>query len=654
MLGVDMKIIYLAIPLACLAGSIVAGIFGWKVGRRGAHTAAILGVAVSFFLSLLVFRDVVLDGHSFNERIYTWGISGGIPLEIGFLIDPLTAVMMVVVTFVSLMVHIYTIGYMHDDPGYKRFFSYTALFTFFMLVLVMSNNFLQLFFGWEGVGLVSYLLIGFWFQRDSAIYANLKAFLVNRVGDFGFLLGIAVIYMYFETLDYSAVFAIAPQIAHLHVEWLPGVEWNLLTVICILLFIGAMGKSAQVPLHVWLPDSMEGPTPISALIHAATMVTAGVFMVARMSPLYELSTTALSVVLVIGTLTAFFLGLVAVVQNDIKRVVAYSTISQLGYMMVANAVSAYAAGIFHLTTHAFFKALLFLGAGSVIIALHHEQDMRAMGGLRKYMPVTYWTTLVGALALCGIPPFAGFFSKDSIIEAVHHSQIPGSDFAYVAVMMGVFVTAFYTFRMIFMTFHGKPRMDEHALHHVRESPFVVTFPLVMLAIPSVLAGAVLMEPMLFGNLYGESLVVAPTHAVLAEMGRDYAGLGPFITHGLESLPFVLAVLGIIGAWLLYVRYPNLPEVISQRARFLYTLLVRKYFFDEVNEVVFAGGARRVGDWFWKIGDLKLIDGFAVNGTARVVGWFASVIRYIQTGYVYHYAFAMILGLFLLITFFVHR
>ncbi|MDX1489448.1 MAG: NADH-quinone oxidoreductase subunit L, partial [Acidiferrobacterales bacterium] len=485
-------------------------------------------------------------------------------------------------------------------------------------------------------------------------YANLKAFLVNRVGDFGFLLGIAVIYMYFQTLDYSAVFAIAPQVAHLHVEWLPGVEWNLLTVVCILLFIGAMGKSAQVPLHVWLPDSMEGPTPISALIHAATMVTAGVFMVARMSPLYELSTTALSVVLFIGTLTAFFLGLVAMVQNDIKRVVAYSTISQLGYMMVANAVSAYAAGIFHLTTHAFFKALLFLGAGSVIIALHHEQDMRAMGGLRKYMPVTYWTTLVGALALCGVPPFAGFFSKDSIIEAVHHSQIPGSDFAYVGVMMGVFVTAFYTFRMIFMTFHGKPRMDEHALHHVRESPFVVTFPLVMLAIPSLLAGAVLMEPMLFGNLFGESLVVVPTHAVLVEMGRNYHGLGPFITHGLESLPFVLAVLGIIGAWLLYVRHPYLPDVISQRARFLHTLLVRKYFFDEVNEVVFAAGARRVGDWFWKIGDLRLIDGLAVNGTARVVGWVSSVVRYIQTGYVYHYAFAMILGLFLLLTFFLHR
>ncbi len=654
MLGVDMKIIYLAVPLACLAGSIIAGVFGWKVGRRGAHTAAILGVAVSFLLSLLVFRDVVIDGHSFNGRVYTWGVSGGIPLEIGFLIDPLAAVMMVVVTFVSLMVHIYTIGYMHDDPGYKRFFSYTALFTFFMLVLVMSNNFLQLFFGWEGVGLVSYLLIGFWFKRDSAIYANLKAFLVNRVGDFGFLLGIAVIYMYFQTLDYSAVFAIAPQVAHLNVQWLPGVEWNLLTVVCILLFIGAMGKSAQVPLHVWLPDSMEGPTPISALIHAATMVTAGVFMVARMSPLYELSTTALSVVLVIGTLTAFFLGLVAVVQNDIKRVVAYSTISQLGYMMVANAVSAYAAGIFHLTTHAFFKALLFLGAGSVIIALHHEQDMRAMGGLRKYMPVTYWTTLVGALALCGIPPFAGFFSKDSIIEAVHHSQIPGSGFAYIAVMMGVFVTAFYTFRMIFMTFHGRPRMDEHALHHVRESPFVVTFPLVMLAIPSVLAGAVLIEPMLFGNLFGESVFVAPVHDVLAEMGRGYHGLGPFITHGLESLPFVLAVLGIIGAWLLYVRYPYLPDLISQRVRFLYTLLVRKYFFDEVNEVVFAAGARRIGDWFWKIGDLRLIDGLVVNGSARLIGWVASVVRYVQTGYVYHYAFAMILGLFFLITFFLHR
>ncbi|MFQ5935527.1 MAG: NADH-quinone oxidoreductase subunit L [Acidiferrobacterales bacterium] len=649
-----MKIIYLAIPLACLAGSIIAGVFGWRVGRRGAHRAAILGVAVSFFLSLLVFRDVVVDGHSFNGRVYTWAVSGGIPLEIGFLIDPLTAVMIVVVTFVSLMVHIYTIGYMHDDPGYQRFFSYTALFTFFMLVLVMSNNFLQLFFGWEGVGLVSYLLIGFWFKRESAIFANLKAFIVNRVGDFGFVLGIAVIYLYFQTLDYTAVFAIAPRIADTNVEWLAGLEWNLITVICILLFMGAMGKSAQVPLHVWLPDSMEGPTPISALIHAATMVTAGVFMVARMSPLYELSETALSVVLIIGTITALFLGFVAIVQNDIKRVVAYSTISQLGYMMVANAVSAYAAGIFHLVTHAFFKALLFLGAGSVIIALHHEQDMRKMGGLRKYMPVTYWTTMVGALALSGVPPLAGFFSKDSIIEAVHYSHIPGSGFAYVAVMAGVFVTAFYTFRMMFMTFHGKPRMDEHTLHHVRESPFVVTFPLVMLAIPSVLAGAVLIEPMLFGNLFGNSMPVAPARDVLAELGSGYHGLGPFITHGLESLPFLLAILGIIGAWLLYVRYPHLPEAISRKAHLVYTVLVRKYFFDDVNDVVFAAGARKVGTVLWKVGDLKLIDGLAVNGTARVVGWFASVIRYIQTGYVYHYAFAMILGLFLLITFFLHR
>jgi NADH-quinone oxidoreductase subunit L len=654
MSGLDLKFIYLAVPLSCLVGSIIAGIFGWKIGRRGAHTAAILGVAVSFLLSLIVFNDVIFNGHEFNGPLYTWAVSGGVPLEFGFLIDPLAAVMMVVVTFVSLMVHIYTIGYMHDDPGYQRFFSYTALFTFFMLMLVMSNNFLQLFFGWEGVGLVSYLLIGFWFDRESAIYANLKAFLVNRAGDFGFLLGIAVIYTYFGSLDYAAVFAIAPQVAADSVQWIPGVDWNIITLICILLFIGAMGKSAQVPLHVWLPDSMEGPTPISALIHAATMVTAGVFMVARMSPLFELSETALSVVLVIGAITALFLGLVALVQNDIKRVIAYSTISQLGYMMVANGASAYAAGIFHLTTHAFFKALLFLAAGSVIIALHHEQDMRKMGGLRKYMPWTYWTMVIGALALIGFPGMAGFFSKDSIIEAVHHSELPGSTFAYIAVMSGVFVTAFYTFRMLFMTFHGKPRMDDHTLHHVRESPFVVTFPLVMLAIPSVFAGAVLIEPMLFGNLFGASLAVAPQHNVLAELGGHFEGIGPFIGHGLESLPFFLAVAGIIAAWLFYIRYPHLPAVVSRKARFIYMILVRKYYFDDVNDVVFAGGARKIGRMFWRIGDVTLIDGLAVNGTARVIGWFSSIIRRVQTGYVYHYAFAMILGLFLLITFFVHR
>ncbi len=654
MSALDMKLIYIAIPLASLIGSIVAGVFGWKVGRRGAHTAAILGVAVSFFLSVLVFKDVIFDGRGFDGPLYTWGISGGIPFEIGFLIDPLTAVMMLVVTFVSLMVHIYTVGYMQDDPGYQRFFSYTALFTFFMLVLVMSNNFLQLFFGWEGVGLVSYLLIGFWFDRESAIYANLKAFLVNRVGDFGFLLGIALIYTYFGSLDYAAVFAIAPQAATDSVQWIPGVDWNVITLISILLFIGAMGKSAQVPLHVWLPDSMEGPTPISALIHAATMVTAGVFMVARMSPLYELSETALSVVMVIGAITALFLGLVALVQNDIKRVVAYSTISQLGYMMVANGASAYAAGIFHLTTHAFFKALLFLAAGSVIIALHHEQDMRKMGGLRKYMPVTYWTTIVGALALSGVPPLAGFFSKDSIIEAVHLSSVAGSGFAYYSVLLGVFVTALYTFRMVFLTFHGKPRMDDQTLHHVKESPFVVTFPLVMLAIASVFAGAVLIEPMLFGDLFGSSLSVLPQHNVLGELREEFEGIGPFIGHGLESLPFLLAVLGVATAWLFYIRFPHLPAVFSRKAHLVYIILVRKYYFDDFNDIVCAGGARKMGRLLWRIGDLALIDTLAVNGTARVIGWFSSILRYVQTGYVYHYAFAMILGLFLLITFFLHR
>ncbi len=658
----DMKTIYLAIPLSCLAGSIIAGMFGWKIGRRGAHTAAILGVGVSFLLSLVVAKDVLVDGNRFNGGVYTWAVSGGIPLEIGFLIDPLSATMMAVVSFVSLMVHIYTIGYMQDDPGYQRFFSYTALFTFFMLMLVMANNFLQLFFGWEGVGLVSYLLIGFWFERESAIHANLKAFLVNRMGDFGFILGIAVVYAYFQSLDYGAVFAIAPQLAGTTLSWFGGVEWNLITLICILLFIGAMGKSAQVPLHVWLPDSMEGPTPISALIHAATMVTAGVFMVARMSPLFELSETALAVVLAIGAITALFLGFVAIVQNDIKRVIAYSTISQLGYMMVGNAVSAYAGGIFHLVTHAFFKALLFLAAGSVIIALHHEQDMRKMGGLRRYMPATYWTALVGALALCGIPPFAGFFSKDAIIEAVHHSTLPGSGIAYVAVTLGVFVTAFYTFRMMFMTFHGTPRMEAEARSHVRESPLVVTFPLVMLAIPSVVAGAILMYPMLLGGLFAESIKVLPAHDVLGRWAQALQLPADFGTpelvelsfHGLESLPFFLAIAGILTAWLLYVRYPELPATIAARVRFLYTLLLRKYYLDEINEWVFAAGARKLGAALWRTGDVRLIDGLAVNGTARMVGWVAAVVRHIQTGYVYHYAFAMILGLFLLITFFLHR
>ena len=651
---VDFKLVYLAIPLSCLLGSVLAGLLGWKIGRVGAHSVTILGVAVAFVLSAFVVLPDVLAGNIFNGPVYTWGVSGGIPMEVGFLIDPLSALMMTVVTFVSLVVHIYTIGYMHDDPGYQRFFSYIALFTFSMLMLVMSNNFLLLFFGWEAVGLMSYLLIGFWFTRDSATHAQLKAFLVNRVGDFGFLLGVAAIYLTFSTLDYGAVFAIAPQVADKSIQVIPGVDWNVLTLICILLFVGAMGKSAQVPLHVWLPDSMEGPTPISALIHAATMVTAGIFMVARMSPLYELSETALSVVLVIGALTAFLMALVGIVQNDIKRVVAYSTLSQLGYMMVALGASAYSVGIFHLMTHAFFKALLFLAAGSVIIALHHEQDMRKMGGLRQYMPITFITAWVGALALAGIPPFAGFFSKDMIIEAVHQSQLPGSGIAYAAVLCGVFVTAFYTFRMLFMTFYGKPRMDEHTLKHVRESPWVVTVPLVLLAIPSLVIGFMTIEPLLFGGYFGGSIKVSPTHDVVRFIGEHYRGLGPFIAHGLQSVPFMFAVAGIGLAWFMYIRYPFLPGQLREKFGAIYTLLLRKYFVDEFNDYVFAGGARAFGGLLWKIGDIKLIDGLAVNGTARVIGWVSLMIRRVQSGYVYHYAFAMILGLFLLITFFLHR
>ncbi|MHB8743235.1 MAG: NADH-quinone oxidoreductase subunit L [Sulfuricaulis sp.] len=651
---IDFKLIYLAIPLSCLAGAILAGLFGGKIGRVGAHTAAILGVAVAFALSAFVVLPDVLAGNVFNGPVYTWGVSGGIPLEIGFLIDPLSALMMTVVTFVSLMVHVYTVGYMRGDPGYQRFFSYIAFFTFAMLMLVMANNFLLLFFGWEAVGLTSYLLIGFWFTRDSATSAQLKAFLVNRVGDFGFLLGIAAVYMTFNTLDYGAVFAIAPQVAGKTIQLFPGVEWNAITLICILLFIGAMGKSAQVPLHVWLPDSMEGPTPISALIHAATMVTAGVFMVARMSPLYELSETALSVVMVIGAITAFFMGLVGMVQNDIKRVIAYSTVSQLGYMMVALGVSAYSVGIFHLMTHAFFKALLFLAAGSVIIALHHEQDLRKMGGLRRYMPITFITAWIGSLALAGIPPFAGFFSKDLIIEAVHASHLPGSGLAYAAVLASVFVTAFYSFRLLFLTFYGKPRMDEQVLKHVKESPMVVTLPLVLLAIASLVAGFMFINPLVFGGYFADSIKVLPAHAVVQELGAHYAGLGPFIAQGLQSAPFLLAVAGIGVAWLMYIRYPFLPGRAREKAGAIYTLLLRKYFVDEFDDYVFVSGARAIGRRLWKIGDVKLIDGLVVNGTARVIGWASSVMRHIQSGYVYHYAFAMILGLFLLITFFLHR
>jgi len=617
-----MKVLYLIIAFAPLLAAVVAGLFGRQIGRVGAHSVTIFAVLLSFLCSCVVFWDV-LQGNHFNGPVYAWLTSGGVRFEIGFLIDPLTALMMVVVTFVSLMVHVYTIGYMAEDPGYQRFFCYISLFTFAMLMLVMANNFLQLFFGWEAVGLVSYLLIGFWYTRESAVYANLKAFLVNRVGDFGFILGIALILVHFGTLDYVSVFEKAKAI--------PGE----MTLVCILLFVGAMGKSAQFPLHVWLPDSMEGPTPISALIHAATMVTAGIFMVARMSPLYELSETARSVVLIIGGITALSMALVALTQFDIKRVVAYSTLSQLGYMTAALGASAYSAAMFHLMTHAFFKAVLFLAAGSVIIALHHEQDMRRMGGLRKYMPITYWTMLIGAISSAGIPGFAGFFSKDAIIEAVHHSATPGAMFAYVCVLVCVFVTAAYTFRLVFMAFHGPERFDKH--HPPHESPPVVTVPLVLLAIPSVLAGYAIGE-VVFGSYFGASL---------PPPDPNYFGLWSFIGHGLVSVPFWLALAGIATAWVLYLKNTDLPDRVARAFGPMYALVERKYGFDELYAWLFAAGARNLGTGFWRAGDQALIDGLLVNGSARVVGWFSGVVRLFQSGFVYQYAFSMLIGVVIL-------
>jgi len=647
-----MEKLYLAIPLAPLIGAIIAGLFGRQIGRAGAHTVTILGVAISFVLSLIVLKHIVIDeAGPFNGSVYTWMVSDGVRFEIGFLIDRLTALMITVVSFVSLMVHIYTIGYMHDDPGYQRFFSYIALFTFSMLMLVMSNNFLQLFFGWEAVGLVSYLLIGFWYTRPSAIFANLKAFLVNRVGDFGFLLGIAAVYTWFNSMDYATVFAAAPQFADTAVEILPGTAWSLMSVICISLFIGAMGKSAQVPLHVWLPDSMEGPTPISALIHAATMVTAGIFMVARMSPLFELSETALSFILVIGAITALFMGFLGVVQNDIKRVIAYSTLSQLGYMTVALGASAYAAGIFHLMTHAFFKALLFLGAGSVIIAMHHDQDIRNMGGLRKYLPITWLTFLIGTLALIGTPFFSGFYSKDTIIEAVHDSHIAGAGIAYWAVLLGVFVTALYSFRLYFIVFHGEPRMDHHTREHLHETPWVVTLPLILLAIPSVLAGYWL-GPVVFGDYFEGAIHVAAAHDVLGELAEHYHGLLGFTLHAFTGPAVYLAAAGALTAWYIYMKNPDIAGNLARRFSGIYTVLINKYYADDFNQAVFAGGARGVGRLLWKLGDTLLIDGLIINGSARMVGWVAGVVRHVQSGYLYHYAFSMIFGLLLLLFWFV--
>ncbi len=645
--------VYLWIVLAPLIAAIIAGLFGKFIGRSGAHWVTIIGVGISCLLSMVVFKHHVLDGGEiYNATVYTWLETERIKFEVGFLIDNLTAMMMVVVTFVSWMVHIYTVGYMRDDPGYQRFFSYISLFTFSMLMLVMSNNFMQLFFGWEAVGLVSYLLIGFWFKKDTATFANLKAFLINRVGDFGFILGIAAVLMYFGSLDYDTVFKSVDKVAGQEITVIDGMPWSVMTFICICLFIGAMGKSAQVPLHVWLPDSMEGPTPISALIHAATMVTAGIFMVARMSPLYELSETALSFVMIIGATTALFMGFLGLVQNDIKRVVAYSTLSQLGYMTVALGASAYAAGIFHLMTHAFFKALLFLGAGSVIIAMHHEQDMRKMGGLRKYMPITWITSLIGSLALIGTPFFAGFYSKDSIILAVQQSQTWGHQYAYYAVLLGVFFTALYSFRMYFMVFHGKERMDEHTREHLHETPWVVTVPLIALAIPSIFIGAMFVESMVFGNFFGDAIYVAPAHDVLGQLPKyDWLSM---VAHAVPlSMPFILALSGVVVAWFLWMKRPDIPAKIETKFKWLHTLLIEKYYADHLYIKIIAPLSRWIGDKLWQWGDVKIIDGAIVNGSAKSVGFIASKIRNIQTGYLYTYAFAMIVGLVVLIAVFVY-
>ncbi len=676
----EMQKLYLLVPMAPLVGAMIAGLFCRVIPRWVAHTATISGVAIAFVASLFIFMDVQA-GHTFNGTVYTWLTSGDYRFEVGFLIDTLTTTMMLVVTFVSLMVHIYTIGYMQEDPGYNRFFSYISLFTFSMLMLVMSNNFMQLFFGWEAVGLVSYLLIGFWYTRPTAIFANMKAFLVNRVGDFGFILGIGLILAHFGSLDYATVFEKAPSLADTSINLFAGRDWatvSLMTVTCICLFIGAMGKSAQVPLHVWLPDSMEGPTPISALIHAATMVTAGIFMVSRMSPLFELSTTALSFVIVIGAITALFMGFLGIIQNDIKRVVAYSTLSQLGYMTVALGASAYSVAIFHLMTHAFFKALLFLAAGSVIIGMHHDQDIRNMGGLRKYMPITWITSLIGSLALIGTPFLAGFYSKDSIIEAVKFSNIPGSGFAYFAVMAGVFVTAFYSFRMYFLVFHGEERFgkgdhhdhhgdhdDEetsHDHHHglapgqkPHETPWVVTLPLVLLAIPSVVIGFIGIGPMVAGDYFkGVIYVDNAAHPALATFLEHFHGAVAMGLHAFSTPPFYLALAGVVLSWFFYMKRPDIPAAIQRRFSAIHTLFENKYYFDKFNEVVFAGGARLLGKSLWRGGDVAVIDGLIVNGSAKLVGWISSVTRLFQTGYVYHYAFTMIIGIFVLMTLWINR
>ncbi|NYT27104.1 MAG: NADH-quinone oxidoreductase subunit L [Candidatus Thiodubiliella endoseptemdiera] len=640
-----MEKLYLTIALAPLLGAIIAGFFGRVLGRNATHTITILGVLISTVLALMVFDHHVLQqGAVFNQNLYTWMQIGSLNVSVGFLVDNLTAVMLVVVSFVSLMVHIYTIGYMDDDKDYTKFFSYISLFTFSMFMLVMSNNFMQLFFGWEAVGLVSYLLIGFWHHKESAIEANLKAFLVNRVGDFGFLLGIGLVLAFSGSLDYMEVFA---SLNNTVGETLWGLD--LITVVCLLLFVGAMGKSAQVPLHVWLPGSMEGPTPISALIHAATMVTAGIFMVSRMSPMFEMSDVALTVIMVIGAITALFMGLLGIVQNDIKKVVAYSTLSQLGYMTVALGVSAYSVAIFHLMTHAFFKALLFLGAGSVIVAMHHEQDIRKMGGLKKYMPITYITGLIGTLALIGFPGFSGFYSKDMIIEAVHFSNLPFADWVYYAVISGVFITAFYSFRMFFLVFHGKSRVKHETARHLHESPLSITFPLIMLAIPSAIIGYLTIEPMLFKGWLDNAITVTSNHASMTSLSQEFHGALAMISHAVQTVPFWMMAGGIVSAWVFSLHRTQWADWVQKKFSMVDYVLKSLYGFDRFNEIVFVNGIKKLGNVLWKVSDTTMIDTILVNGSARLVGFIGALVRPIQTGYVYHYAFFMIFSLLIILT-----
>lgn len=656
-MNVDNYLIWIALTTAMLplAGALLAGLFGKQIGYPWVHRVTVGLVGIAFVLSCYLFNVMVLEQHPvIDSTFYTWATAGTAHFDVAFLLDQLSATLVMIVLFVSLAVHIYTIGYMAGDAGYNRFFSYVSLFTFAMLMLVLADNFLLMFFGWEGVGLVSYLLIGFWFQREDAVNGGLKAFLVNRIGDIGFVLATAAVFMYFNTLNYHAVFQAVPEVVNKTIELFPDMNVSVISVICILLFIGAMGKSAQVPLHVWLPESMEGPTPISALIHAATMVTAGIYMVARMSPLFEFSPAALSLILIVGGTTALFMGLIAITQNDIKRVIAYSTISQLGYMAVALGASAYDAAVFHLITHAFFKALLFLAAGSVIVALHHEQDMRKMGALARYMPVTYFTFVIGALALCAIPPFSGFYSKDTIIEAVQLSSIPGATYAYYCVLIGAFVTPLYMFRALFMTFHTKDRMDRTVRDHVKESPWVILLPLILLAIPSVLAGQALITSMIYahGKLLGNSIFVLPNHNVLGELSIHYPGAKMMALDAGKTITFWLSMSGIVVAWLFTAKYPHWSEIFKKRFSWLYQILIHKYGFDEFNQVVLVNGTKDAGHLFYDVSDVKVIDGFAVNGSGRFIRWFAQTARRLQTGYIYHYALAMVLGVAVMLAWYI--